>query len=189
MNDHGSVPRDDFAERARRARAGIEQSIEDAWVRHRSDRPGEPEQDAARDVLEDPSVHPWRVVDAALDRLVCPDCGSVLGSGLRDCGPCDIADGFRFAAREPDRDGVPGGNEHAIRVSSAVVRSPLRYPDWAVRSNEVFLPLFVAGDMPTRREQETLLAAWRNGPGVADLDGVRTFTDMAARAGVQVAGR
>ncbi len=176
------MPRQGFEARARAARSEIEQSIEAAWLRYTADRPGKPDDDAAHDVLEDPSRHPWRLVDAAMDRLVCAECGSGLGSGPRGCGPCDIADGFRFAAREPDREGVPRGNEHAIRVSSAVLRTPRRYPDWAVRSNEVFLPLFLAGDMPTRLEQEAMLAAWKDGRGVPDLDGVRTFADLAARA-------
>ena len=67
-------------------------------------------------------------------------------------------------------------------MSSAVVRSPLRYPDWAVRGNQAFLPLFLAGDMPTRREQETMLAASRNGWIAPDLSEVKTFADLAARA-------
>jgi hypothetical protein len=177
-----TMPGDGFAEHARSARAEVGASIDVAWVRLGADRPGEPEEDVARNVLEDPSRYPWRLVDAAMDRLVCEACGGVLGSGPRGCGPCDLADGFRFAAQELDRDGVPRGNEHAIRVSSAVLRSPLRYPDWAVRSNEVSLPLFLAGDMPTRREQETMLAAWQNGWVAPNLGEVRTFADLAARA-------
>jgi hypothetical protein len=92
---------------------------------------------------------------------------SEAGRGAAD--PCHIANGFRFAAQEPDLDGLPPGNEHAIRVSSALLRSPLRYPDWVVRSNEV-LPLFLAGDVPSRGEQETMLAAWHNGLGLTHLD-------------------
>nr|BFE89065.1 hypothetical protein GCM10020093_116660 [Planobispora longispora] len=32
-------------------------------------------------VVDEPSRHDWRVVDAALDRLACPECGSRLGRG------------------------------------------------------------------------------------------------------------
>jgi hypothetical protein len=170
------------AEQTRLARAEIERSIEAAWVQYRAGRPGEPEEDVARYVLEDSSRHLWRLVDAASDRLVCEACDGVLGSGPRGCGPCDLADGFRFAAQEPDRDWVPRGNEHAIRVSSAVLRSPHRYPDWAVRSNEASLPLFLAGDMPTRRQQQTMVAAWRNGWELIDLGEVKTFSDLVARS-------
>lgn len=117
----------------------------------------------ARATLEDPSRHEWRLVDAAMERLLCPACGQELGAGSRGCDPCDIADGFRFAAREPDRPGVPMGNEHAVRVSSTILRMPHRYPAWVVRGNEVMLPLFMEGVMP-RREQKVRLDQILRGP-------------------------
>jgi hypothetical protein len=166
----------------------IERSIDTAWVQARQDSPVRSDEEAARLVLADPSRHPWRLVDAALDRLRCPDCDAKLGSGIRGCPSCDLADGFRFTGRESDRDGVPPGNEHAIRVSTAVLRAPRRYPTWAVRANEIHLPLFVEGQMPTRREQEAMLAGWQRGV-TFDVAGARTFSELAARANAELARR
>lgn len=166
----------------------IERSMDEAWVQARQDSPGGSDEEAARLVVADPSRHQWRLVDAALDRLPCPDCEAALGRGIRGCPSCDMADGFRFAGQEPDRDGVPPGNEHAIRVSTAVLRSPHRYPTWAVRANEVHLPLFLAGEMPTRLEQEAMLAAWQRGVSFDDA-GARTFSELATRAKAELAER
>ncbi len=162
------------------ALAEVERSIDAAWEAERLAHPDEDDETTANRVLADPSAHPWRLVDAALARLSCPDCGSELGAG-RGCASCDLADGFRFAAREPDRPDVPPGHEHAIRVSTAVLRAPDRYPAWAVEANRIYLPLFLAGEMPTRRAQEAMLEAAREGVRV-DTAGVATFAELAARA-------
>lgn len=162
----------------------VEASIEAAWtdVRGHGDR-GDSESELALSVVEHPDRHPWRVVDAALDRLLCPACGSRLGSGARGCASCDFADGFRFAAREPDRHGVGAGNEHAIRVCTAVLRAPGRYPAWSVAANRLFLPLFLGGQMPTRRQQEDLLAASQRGlPAISELERAGSFGELAAIA-------
>jgi len=99
----------------------------------------------ARATLEDPSRHEWRLVDAAMERLLCAACGQELGAGSRGWDPCDIADGFRFAAQEPDRPGVPMGNEHAVRVSSTILRMPRREQkvrlDQILRGSLAFGPL------------------------------------------------
>lgn len=156
-------------------------SIESAWAQHREAPSGLSDEAAARRIVAEPNLHPWRLVDAALDRLRCSDCGEVLGRGPRGCAPCDLADGFRFGAREPDRPGVPAGNEHAVRVSTAVLRSPRRHPAWAVEANRAHLPLFLAGQMPTRAQQEAMLAASRAGVAV-NTAGARSFEELAARA-------
>lgn len=160
---------------------GVERSIEAAWEDERRQHPEEDAGVTARRIVADPTLHPWRLVDAALTHLDCPDCGTPLGSGRRGCEACDLADGYRFAAHEPDRPGAPPGNEHAIRVSSAVLRAPHRYPAWTVEGNKLLLPLFVAGEMPARRDQEILLDAARRGVPVTAV-GVRTFRELAARA-------
>lgn len=163
------------------ALAAVERSIEAAWEAERAQHPDEDDAATARRVVDDPSLHPWRLVDAALLRLPCNACGEALGMGPVGCGPCDLAHGFRFAAREPDRPGVPPGNEHAIRVSAAIQRAPHRYPAWTVAGNRLRLPLFLAGDMPTRREQEVMVAARRRG-SAPDEQGAATFSELAARA-------
>lgn len=153
-----------------------------AWQRLRSDLDLlAPDGVLAAWVLDDPAAHRWRTVDAALDRSTCPDCGEVLGSGVRGCRPCDFADGSRFVGQEPDRPGVPPGNEHALRVSLTVVRHPQRWPAFAVTANRLYLPLFAAGDMPTKNERYALAAM----VGVGHVDELRdatSFSDMAARA-------
>lgn len=143
--------------------------------------PSASDADLAALVLDDPAGHVWRVVDAALERSACDTCGATLGSGERGCVPCDLADGARFAGQEPDRPAVPPGNEHAVRVSLTVVRHPHRWPAQAVAANRIYLPLFAAGDLPTKRERYALLAAFRAGRA-DELAGAPTFTEMAARA-------
>lgn len=140
-----------------------------------------PEAELIEFVLHDPAEHPWRTVDTALDRSRCPSCQSVLGSGQRGCRSCDNADGIRFLGREPDRPGVPPGNEHAVRVAVTVVRNPHRWPAEAVAGNRLYLPLFAAGDMPTKAERYVLLGALRAGRA-GDLAGLPTFAAMAQQA-------
>ena len=140
-----------------------------------------PDGELAELVGDDAAAFTWREVDAALDRRRCPDCDGALGAGPRGCLPCDLADGGRFAAIETDRPGVPPGNEHALRVATAVVRHPHRWPEVAVTADRLYLPLFAAGDLPTRTQRYALLAAIRE--GFADqLLGARSFDEMAERA-------
>ena len=93
-------------------------------------------------------------MDGALKQLTCPDCGAQLGAGSLGCPSCDRANGFRFAARETDRPGVPPGNEHAIRVSSAVARTRHRYSPRARAGYEIVLPELLAGALPTTRQAQ-----------------------------------
>lgn len=152
------------------------------WMQLRADLDVEGSDDPVVDVvLDDPTAHPWRTVDAALDRSTCQACGAVLGSGRRGCGPCDFADGARFLGQEPDRPGVPRGNEHALRVCVAVVRNPHRWPADAVQANRLYLPRFSAGDMPTKAERYVLLAALRAGRA-EEIAEATTFAEMATRA-------
>jgi hypothetical protein len=162
--------------------AELEQSIEDAWQLTGTATTDVPEAEFARAVVDAPHEYEWRLVDAALDRLRCELCRSFLGRGARGCPPCDLADGFRFAAQEHDRPGVPRGNEHAVRVSTAILRAPHRYDDWIVDSNRLFLPLFVDGQMPTRRQQESLLAVrGRIRSELSDLEHATTFDELVER--------
>lgn len=140
------------------------------------------EAELARLVVEDPSSFAWREVDAALERSRCDACGRESGAGERGCTPCDQADGTRFAGQERDRPGVPPGNEHAVRVALTLVRFPHRWPEAAVAGARLYLPRFVAGDLPTRSERYALLRALREGRG-AELADAPTFADMARRTG------
>ncbi|CAL9352729.1 hypothetical protein SUDANB121_00512 [Nocardiopsis dassonvillei] len=136
-----------------RAVADIAAEADRAWARTLAEwhtDPGTPaERDLAGLVAEAPDRFEWRVVDAALDLLTCPDCAAPLGSGERGCAPCDLADGNRYAAREIDRPNVPPRNEHAVRVAWSVARHPHRYPPRAVCGMELALPEVYAGRMPS----------------------------------------
>ena len=153
----------------------------DAWARLRSEVEFDGrDAELAELVLDDPASQLWRTVDAALDRSICTECGAGLGSGQRGCSSCDFADGIRFLGQEPDRPGVPPGNEHALRGALTVVRHPHRWPAEAVAGNRLYLPLFAAGDLPTKAERYALLAGLRSGLGDR-LAGAASFTEMARR--------
>ncbi len=79
------------------------------------------------------------------------------------------------------RIGVPRGNEHAIRVSSAILCAPHRYPPYIVRGNELFLPLFMAGQMPTRDQQLRLDHFLKDTPHAADLEAADSFEELLRR--------
>lgn len=134
----------------------VEDSIDAAWDSFRAASGVVPEEacELAEIVLQDPSEFDWRVVDGALKQLTCPDCGAQLGSGALGCPGCDRANGFRFAARETDRPGVPPGNEHAIRVSSAVARTRHRYTPRARAGYELLLPDLLDGALPTTAQAQ-----------------------------------
>jgi hypothetical protein len=140
----------------------VEDSIDEAWRQFCADSEVTPgtaeERELAEVVLQDTSEFDWRVVDGALKQLTCPDCASGLGAGPTGCASCDQANGFRFAAREVDRPGVPPGNEHAIRVSSAVARTRHRYSPRARAGYELYLPDLLEGALPTTPEAQRMKA-------------------------------
>ncbi|MFI6283303.1 hypothetical protein ACIBCM_00875 [Streptomyces sp. NPDC051018] len=115
-------------------------------------------------VTEEPDRHDWRVVDAALDRLVCGDCGERLGRGPVGCAPCDLAHGFRYTAIETDRPGVPPGNEHAVRVNVSVVRRPHVTSPNELLVRRMMLPAILAGALPTNQQAQHLAALIRKSP-------------------------
>ncbi|WP_283133429.1 hypothetical protein [Rhizohabitans arisaemae] len=131
---------------------------------------GDQETILAELVVDEPNRHDWRVVDAALDRLVCPDCGDRLSRGPTDCAACNLAHGFRYVAIETDRPGVPPGNEHAIRVNVSVVRRPQITSEQEVLARRLALPFFLIGLLPTRQEAQRMSALIkRSAPGQVRL--------------------
>ncbi|WP_079129324.1 hypothetical protein [Streptomyces qaidamensis] len=125
---------------------------------------GDQERALAGMVAAEPHRHDWRIVDAALDRLVCPDCGGRLARGPAGCPACDLAHGFRYAAIETDRPGVPPGNEHAIRVNVSVVRRPQVTSESEVLVRRLVLPLLLAGFLPTAEEAQRVSAIVKKSP-------------------------
>jgi hypothetical protein len=136
----------------------------------------------AETVVGDPRGVPWRVVDAALARLACPACGQPLGSGPADCPACQQAHGVRWLAAEPDRPGVPPGNEHAIRVATAVASVPQRFPPHVVPMYAAGLPLTIAGELPTNAEANAIKRYLDRGGDAVRLRRCRSFAEAYALA-------
>ncbi|MCI2419812.1 hypothetical protein MOQ72_20410 [Saccharopolyspora sp. K220] len=139
--------------------------VEAEWQRfwHVGEWAGESEAEVARLVVAEPDQHDWRVVDAAMDRLTCGDCANRLGSGPMGCATCDRAHGFRYAAVEIDRPGVPLGNEHAIRVNVSVVRRPQMTSANELLARRLLLPALLMGFLPTAAEAHRMSALIKNG--------------------------
>ncbi|GIH15744.1 hypothetical protein [Rugosimonospora africana] len=138
-------------------------------------------------VVEDPAAHDWRVVDAALDRLSCADCGHILTRGPAACERCGFHHNMRFGAREVDRAGVPPGNEHAIRVAFAVARARARYSPRARVGYELVLPALVAGALPTTPQAQAAKALI-NKLTPEECDRVTTLTEVERLAHGRRAG-
>ncbi len=117
------------------------------------------ENDLAEMVVADISAFGWRVVDAALGRLRCTECGGQPGVGPFGCEKCAQADGFRFAAIEIDRPATPPGTEHGLRVATAVARARHRYGVRARCGFELALPELLEGKLPTTAQAQAGRAA------------------------------
>ncbi|WP_239514228.1 hypothetical protein [Streptosporangium sp. 'caverna'] len=129
----------------------------------------EEERAIAEMVVEEPDRHDWRIVDGALDRLSCADCGSTLGRGPRGCPPCDLADGFRYSAIETDRPNVHPRNEHAVRVGVSVVRAGHRYSARALLGWRLGLPFVLDGFLPSTAQAQAMRARINDGATYDDL--------------------
>ncbi|MEV5433282.1 hypothetical protein [Streptomyces sp. NPDC052701] len=148
-------------------RALVDSIVEEAWARFL--RPwgvGDAGQERAlaEMVAAEPDRHDWRVVDTALDRLVCSGCGGRLGRGPVGCAACDLAHGFRYAAIETDRPGVPPGNEHAVRVNVSVVRRPHVTSGDELLVRRLLLPALLAGLLPGTEEAQRMSALVKRAP-------------------------
>lgn len=148
-------------------RALVDGVVEDGWAAFlREWNAGEPQEAAAlaETVAAEPDRHDWRVVDAALDRLVCSECGDRLGRGPLGCSACDLAHGFRYAAIETDRPGVPPGNEHAVRVNVSVVRRPHVTSGNELLARRLLLPHLLVGHLPSVEEAQRVSALIKRSP-------------------------
>ena len=145
-----------------RAVAEIETGIDRVWrglLDERAVQPGSPQEaELAWLVADEPAEHEWRVVDAALDRLWCRDCGLGLTTGPVTCRTCTHYHGTRFVARELDRPYVPAGNDHALRVVWVVTQARMRYSAHARVGYELILPDLLAGTVPTSAQAQAARA-------------------------------
>ncbi|MDT0386542.1 MULTISPECIES: hypothetical protein [Streptomyces] len=148
----------------RRLVDGVVEEEWGAFLRRWDVAGGDEERSLAEMVAAEPDRYDWRVVDAALDRLECPDCGERLARGPVGCPACDLAHGFRYAAIETDRPGVPPGNEHAIRVNVSVVRRPHVTSDGELLVRRLLLPLLLVGYLPATEEAQRLSAQLKKSP-------------------------
>ncbi|MFY7065903.1 hypothetical protein ACOQFV_08575 [Nocardiopsis changdeensis] len=142
-------------------RALVDGVVEEGWAGFVEEFGGGDEVELAAMVADEPDRHDWRVVDAALDRLTCADCGERTGRGPLGCAPCDLAHGFRYVAIERDRPGVPPGNEHAVRVNVSVVRRPHVTSANELLLRRLTLPGLLVGLLPTTEEAQRLAATAR----------------------------
>lgn len=154
----------------------VDELVEEGWRAYleREFGPVEPQEERliARMVADEPDKHPWRVVDAAYDRLTCPECGGRLSRGPAGCAACDLANGFRYSAIEIDRPGVPPGNEHALRVNVAVTRRPDGISASEVLLRRLSLPVLLEGGLPTREQAQATKALTRKGATAEELAAV-----------------
>ncbi|MBE3009519.1 hypothetical protein IL992_09945 [Microbispora sp. NEAU-D428] len=159
----------------------VEEGWRDVLLREFGDRVAPADERAiAEMVADEPDRHDWRVVDAALDRLTCAECGGPLGRQA-GCPRCDVANGIRYVARETDRPGVPPGNEHAIRVNVSVVRRPEGISVPEVLARRLLLPALLTGFLPTREQAQRLGALVKRGARAEDL--AVAIDELAAAAG------
>ncbi|WP_190817329.1 hypothetical protein [Saccharopolyspora pogona] len=146
-----------------RCRALVDDIVEDEWQRFRVNWGDESEAEVAGLAVAEPDRHDWRVVDAALDRITCDECGGPLSRGPVDCAACNLAHGFRYAAIETDRPGVQPLNEHAVRVNVSVVRRPQVTSAKELLARRLMLPVVLVGFLPTTAEAQRMSALVKGG--------------------------
>ncbi len=146
--------------------------VDDEWRRFLDDWQGESEHEIARLVVDEPDRHDWRVVDAALDKITCGECGERLSRGPTTCSPCNLAHGFRYAAVETDRPGVPPGNEHAVRVNVSVVRRPQITSAQELLARRLLLPALLVGFLPTTAQAQRFSSMIKANPAPERVAGL-----------------
>ncbi|WP_049563608.1 hypothetical protein [Nonomuraea sp. SBT364] len=151
----------------------MDEIVESGWREFVARRFGrltaEDERVVAEMVIDEPDRHPWRVVDAAYDRLTCGECGGKLSRGPARCAGCNLANGFRYVAVEIDRPGVPPGNEHALRVNVSVLRRPGWVSAREVLGRRLSLPLLLDGHLPTTAQAQATRALLNKGATAEQL--------------------
>ena len=115
--------------------------------------------------------HPWTVMDIAMSRLRCSQCGAELGEAYSDCGECDMAFGSSIAS---EFDAT--ANEHALHIGRWVLRYPQRHSKNAVVAWRMSVPRLLTGWLPTTEDAQRIMALIKAGrmpeveQGVKQLD-------------------
>jgi len=131
------------------------ESVDGAAVGGESDEPT-----VAEEVLRRPELYPWTIVDIALTKLRCPDCGRELAGGPPDCSSCRMAfDNLWAYDVEAQYQRRMTRNEHALRVGRHVLRHPERHSEASVFGWRVMFPLLLAGDEPPSTRQAQIIRA------------------------------
>lgn len=166
-----------------RCRGLVDAVLEEEWEAFLLREGLEDGPEVAALVVGEPDRYDWRVVDAALDRLVCAECGYPSSRGPVGCGPCELAHGFRYAAVETDRPGAVPGNEHAVRVNVSVVRRPQGVSERELLVRRLLLPRLLSGDLPTTARAQAAKDRI-NRMGLAEIEAL--FHRMLDSPGVDV---
>jgi hypothetical protein len=105
--------------------------------------------------------HPWTLVDMAMCRVRCEECGQELGGGPPACAACKFAFGnLWWHDLDAGRQGAMTMNEHALRVGRYVIRHPWRYSAAIAEGWRMNMPRILVGWLPageTARRQATML--------------------------------
>ncbi|TCP54281.1 hypothetical protein EV191_103325 [Tamaricihabitans halophyticus] len=147
----------------------VDEILEAQWRRFYAETGWSDEAELAQLVALEPDKYDWRVLDAALDRIGCTECGGRLSRGPMDCAACNLAHGYRYVAIEVDRPRVPPGNEHAIRVNVSVVRRPQMTSAQELLGRRLSLPGLLVGFLPTLAHAQAASARLKQGASAAEF--------------------
>ncbi|MCX6046579.1 MAG: hypothetical protein NT075_15855 [Chloroflexi bacterium] len=103
----------------------------------------------AQVVIAELDDHLWTIVDMAMRRIRCEECGQELGGGPIQCAACQFAFGnLWWHDIDAGRQGVMTHNEHALRVGRYVIRHPHRYSNAIATGWRMNMPRIVTGWLP-----------------------------------------
>jgi hypothetical protein len=121
--------------------------------------------------------HPWTIVDYALTRLRCEECGSELCGGPIGCATCAHAFGNLWA---PELEAGATMAEHAIRVARLVTRHPHRYSAPIATGWRLSLPALLTGDTGSGADARRIANWLKAGGDPAEIAHCRTTAEVCA---------
>jgi hypothetical protein len=128
-------------------------------------------------VIAELDDHPWTIVDMAMRRIRCEECGQELGGGPTHCAACQFAFGnLWWHDIDAGRQGAMTMNEHALRVGRYVIRHPHRYSSAIAGGWRVNMPRILTGWLP-EGEDARRQATWLKSGQDVDWDAVYRTID------------